>query len=65
MLNKLASFFSVSVDYLLGRTNVRNSNNSTDEFPPEAQVLMRSVAKLTDKQKEIIKKLVQEFIDED
>jgi transcriptional regulator with XRE-family HTH domain len=65
MLDKLAIYFDVSVDYLLGRTNVRNSNNSADEFPPEAQVLMRSVAKLTNKQWEIIKKLVQEFVDED
>lgn len=64
-LQRIASFFCVSVDYLLGRTNVRNSNNSPEDFPAEAQVLMRSVAKLTDKQKEIIKKLVQEFIDED
>lgn len=65
-LNKLASFFNVSVDFLLGRTNVRNSNNNTDEdFPDDVKVLMRSVSKLTDKQKEIVKRLVQEFINED
>ena len=65
-LNKLASFFNVSVDFLLGRTNVRNPNNNTDEdFPDDVKVLMRSVSKLTDKQKEIVKRLVQEFINED
>jgi len=65
-LQKIASFFNVSVDYLLGRTNVRNSNNNTDEdFPDDVKVLMRSVSKLTDKQKEIVKRLVQEFINED
>ncbi|KJS23119.1 MAG: hypothetical protein VR72_02835 [Clostridiaceae bacterium BRH_c20a] len=26
LLNKLAKFFNVSVDYLLGRTSIRNSN---------------------------------------
>ena len=65
-LNKLASFFNVSVDFLLGRTNVRNSNNNVDEdFPDDVKVLMRSVSKLTDKQKEIVKRLVQEFISEE
>jgi len=65
-LQKIASFFNVSVDYLLGRTNVRNSNNNIDEdFPDDVKVLMRSVSKLTDKQKEIVKRLVQEFINED
>lgn len=65
-LQKIASFYNVSVDYLLGRTNVRNSNNNTDEdFPDDVKVLMRSVSKLTDKQKEIVKRLVQEFINED
>ena len=65
-LQKIASFYNVSVDYLLGRTNVRNSNNNVDEdFPDDVKVLMRSVSKLTDKQKEIVKRLVQEFINED
>ena len=65
-LQKISSFYNVSVDYLLGRTNVRNSNNNVDEdFPDDVKVLMRSVSKLTDKQKEIVKRLVQEFINED
>lgn len=64
MLQKLASFFDVSVDYLLGRTDERISNNKYD-LPDDVQVLMRSVTKLTDKQKEIVKRLVQEFVDED
>jgi transcriptional regulator with XRE-family HTH domain len=65
MLDKLASFFNVSVDYLLGRTNERTSNKTSTDLPDDVQVLMRSVTKLTYKQKEIIKKLVQEFIDEE
>ena len=65
-LQKISSFYNVSVDYLLGRTNVRNSNNNVDEdFPDDVKVLMRSVSKLTDKQKEIVKRLVQEFISEE
>jgi len=65
-LVKLSEIFNCSIDYLLGRTDVRNSNNNTDEdFPDDVKVLMRSVSKLTDKQKEIVKRLVQEFINED
>jgi len=65
-LNRLANFFGTTVDYLLGRTDVRNPNNKSDEdFPEDVKVLMRSVSKLTDKQKEIVKRLVQEFINED
>lgn len=65
MLQKIAAFYDVSVDYILGRTNVRNSNNTDEDFPEDVIVLMRSVSKLTDKQKEIVKRLVQEFINED
>jgi len=65
-IQNLASFFDVSIDYLLGRTDVRNPNNKSDEdFPEDVKVLMRSVSKLTDKQKEIVKRLVQEFINEE
>lgn len=64
-LKKIADYFDVSIDYLLGRTNDRTSNKTTEDWPADAIVLMRSVSKLTDKQKEIVKRLVQEFIDED
>ncbi|MED4685709.1 transcriptional regulator [Bacillus mycoides] len=31
-LQKLADYFDISVDYLLGRTNKRSLNNTPDEF---------------------------------
>ena len=31
VLKKLSDFFDVSIDYLLGKTDERNSNNSIDE----------------------------------
>ncbi|UZQ85079.1 helix-turn-helix domain-containing protein [Thermoclostridium stercorarium] len=66
MLKKIATFFDVSVDYLLGRTDIRKLNkNDNEDFPEDVKVLMRSVSKLTDKQKEIVKRLVQEFINEE
>ncbi|MBN8236862.1 helix-turn-helix transcriptional regulator [Halobacillus kuroshimensis] len=34
MLNKLADFFDVTVDYLLGRTNQPNPNNNAASFDP-------------------------------
>lgn len=67
-LQKLATFYCVSTDYLLGRTDERqNKNISTTEndWPPEAIVLLRDVKKLTPKQFELVQKLVKEFISED
>ena len=66
MLQKIATYFNVSTDYLLGRTDERNpANTSNNDWPPEAKVLFRDVKKLTPEQLELITKLVKEFIDED
>ncbi|NLU53430.1 MAG: helix-turn-helix transcriptional regulator [Clostridiaceae bacterium] len=64
-IQNLASFFGVSTDYLLGRTDERNPGSSTDDWPPEAKVLFRDVKKLTPEQLELVTKLVKEFINED
>ena len=67
-LQKLATFFDVSTDFLLGRTDERqngNINNHENVLPPEAKVLFRDVKKLTPEQLELVQKLVKEFIDED
>lgn len=64
-LQKLASFFNVSTDYLLGRTDERNPGTSSIDLPPEAKVLFRDVKKLTPEQLELVIKLVKEFINED
>lgn len=64
-IQNLASFFDVSIDYLLGRTDERNPGTSNDDWPPEAKVLFRDMKKLTPEQFELVKKLVKEFISED
>ena len=67
-IQQLASFFDVSTDYLLGRTDERKNQNiniSDSDWPPEAKVLFRDVKKLTPEQLELVTKLVKEFIDED
>lgn len=51
LLQKLADFFQVSVDYLLGRTNEKNPPKK--EFKPE----------LTTKDKVVIEKEAQQMID--
>ena len=63
-LLKLASFFNVSVDYLLGRTENRTSDNINDYKPDNAKAMLRDIAKLTDEQKEIVNRLMKEFLNE-
>ena len=68
VLQKLATFYSVSTDFLLGRTNERqnnNINNTDNDWPPEAKVLFRDVKKLSPEQLELVTKLVKEFVNED
>ena len=60
-LIKLASFFDVSVDYLLGRIEDRNPGSN---YPADAKAMLRDIAKLTDEQKEIVKRLIKELIND-
>lgn len=69
-LQKLATFFKVSTDYLLGRSDQRQNQNDNittaeNEWPPGAKVLFRDVKKLTPEQFELVQKLVKEFVNED
>lgn len=67
-LQKLATFYCVSTDYLLGRTEERqnyNINYAENDLPTEAKVLFRDVKKLTSEQFELVQKIVKEFINED
>lgn len=65
-IQQLASFFNVSTDYLLGRTDQRSPIGQTDDdWPPEAKVMFRDMKKLTPEQLDLVKKLVKEFINED
>ena len=65
-INKLAEYYNVSTDYLLGRTDDRNYADTSinSDWPPEAKVLFRDVHKLTPEQRDIVLKLIKEFIGE-
>lgn len=56
-LEKMADYFNVSLDYLMGRTNVRHSNPNNN-----IQFAFADYEKLTDDQKEIIKNLAASLI---
>lgn len=38
LLNRLADYFDTTIDYLLGRTDDPNSNESKDDFDPLAEI---------------------------
>ena len=63
---QIANYFNVSMDYLLGRTDDRNYADTSinSDWPPEAKVLFRDVHKLTPEQRDIVLKLIKEFIGE-
>jgi len=42
-INKFADFFGVSVDYLLGRTNVRNISQMHGDVDPEIEELLEKI----------------------
>lgn len=51
VLGKLADYFDVSTDYLLGRTDVRNpiitiAAHADEDLPPEAQERIREYAEM-------------------
>lgn len=62
IINTLADLFNVSIDYLLGRTDDRSFGHLKETQPEYVRAMIRDAAKLTDEQKEIIKKLISEFV---
>lgn len=69
---KIASYFNVSVDYLICNTDIRNYNselnnieNLEEEFPEGIQVLRRASKKLSPEARKKMIKLMNAFLDED
>lgn len=54
ILEKMADFFKVSVDYLLGRTDIR-STNSSEEVDEEFAALYKGYQTLNETDKSILK----------
>lgn len=57
LILKLAEFFNVSTDYLLGKSDIRNPNTQEDDILNEAMIGMskEDYEKLTDAQKKQIR----------
>ncbi|WP_227437344.1 MULTISPECIES: helix-turn-helix domain-containing protein [unclassified Clostridioides] len=70
MLTKLADFFNISVDSLLGRHNLDKKNNN-DKFideldsPDDIKELIKVFMNLDEESKEKMLKIAQVFIDEE
>jgi transcriptional regulator with XRE-family HTH domain len=56
-LEKLADFYKVSIDYLLGR----EEKIYDDDTPPEMYVLLREMGELSNEQIKIIKSTMKQF----
>lgn len=64
---KLAEYFDVSTDYLLGKSDIRNPQNTEQDILNEALIGMsrEEYDKLTEEQKERIRKFIRFTIEED
>ena len=64
---KLAEYFGVSTDYLLGKSDIRNPQNTEQDILNEALIGMsrEEYDKLTEEQKERIRKFIRFTIEED
>jgi len=63
-LEMLANFFNVSTDYLLGKTDIKETNEN-ESIETAANILFRTAAKdlkLTSEQEEQLKNDINEFI---
>lgn len=73
LLNKIADYFEVSLDYLLGRTDDPNTVKKIDKKLKEnnlhiaanSKVDLGKLAKLDDKQAKIINNLIDDFLEDD
>lgn len=60
---QIAQFFDISLDFLFGRTEIRNSSNDYD-MPQNIKNLLRDAYKLTPEQLDAIQRLVDQFVNE-
>lgn len=59
MLKKIADFFDVSVDYLIGRTDIKRF----EDFPPEVKRVTELFAGLDAPKAERLEKLLRELLE--
>ncbi|HCQ5581869.1 MULTISPECIES: helix-turn-helix domain-containing protein [unclassified Clostridioides] len=72
ILSKLADVFNVSVDYLLGRTNIRNTEHSVElelieklNFSDDIKEALRMLSELSPANQEKMMKIAKVFLEEE
>lgn len=60
---KIADYFNVTVDYLLGRPNNTSANPSNDFSNERVKILAREANDLSDVQLDLIRSMIKEFKD--
>lgn len=63
-LSKIADYFEVSVDYLLGRTNERNIKNVTEDMDEDIRMIQRARNNMDKKDREKMIKVLKTMFDE-
>ncbi len=62
-LLKLADYFQVSTDYLLGKSDIRNINNENEDYRIAFDDIGKDYAELEDSEKDMIKTMIKAFKD--
>ena len=62
-LLKLADYFQVSTDYLLGKSDIRNINNENEDYRISFDDIGKDYAELEDSEKDMIKTMIKAFKD--
>ena len=62
-LLKLADYFQVSTDYLLGKSDIRNINNENEDYRIAFDDIGKDYAELEDSEKDMIKTIIKAFKD--
>lgn len=63
MIQKLADYFQVSTDYLLGKSDIRNINNENEDYRIAFDDIGKDYAELEDSEKDMIKTMIKAFKD--
>jgi transcriptional regulator with XRE-family HTH domain len=62
-IKKLADYFQVSTDYLLGKSDIRNINNENEDYRIAFDDIGKDYAELEDSEKDMIKTMIKAFKD--
>ncbi len=63
MLINISNIFHVSIDYLLGKSDIRNINNENEDYRIAFDDIGKDYAELEDSEKDMIKTMIKAFKD--